>query len=62
MSHHIAMFGGHWSSGGIKYLTCHVTLQNHTKERPGNFMSENSSWYINTSPSLMAIHIAVVEI
>ena len=50
MSHHIAMFGRHWSStsGGINYLTCHVTLQNHMMERPGNFMSENSPWYIGT--------------
>ena len=57
----------HCDGGDIMFLICHVTyrkqtLQNHMMERPGNFMSENSPWYINTFPSLMAIHIAVVEI
>ena len=29
------MFGGHWSiaNGGIKYLICHVTSQNHMIEK-----------------------------
>ena len=29
MGHHIAVFGGHWSSasGDIKYLICRVTSQ-----------------------------------
>ena len=49
------MFGGHWSSasGDIKYLTCHVTLQNHVIEGSSNFYK----W-----PSLVAIGIVIVEI
>ena len=55
VSHHLAMFGGHWSSasGDIKYLTCHVTLQNHVIEGSSNFYK----W-----PSLVAIGIVIVEI
>ena len=63
VSHHLAMFGGHWSSasGDIKYLKYHVTLQNHVIEGLSNVMSGNSSWYITTLPILVAIDI-VVEI
>ena len=62
-SHHLAMFGGHWSSasGDIKYLICHVTSQNHVIERSSNFMSESSSWHVTTLPSLVPIGIVAVE-
>ena len=62
MSHHL--FGGHWSSasGDIKYLTCHVSLQNHVIEGSSNFLSGSFSWYITTAlSSLVLIGIAVVE-
>ena len=64
MSHHLAMFGEHCSnaSGNIKYLTFHVTLQNHVIEGSTNFMSGSSSWYITTLPSLVVIGIVVREI
>ena len=41
MSHHLDMFGGQWSSASrvIKYLKCHLTLQNHVIEESSNFMS-----------------------
>ena len=48
VSHNLVMFGGHWSStsGDIKYLTCHVTSQNHMTEGSSNFISGSSSWYV----------------
>ena len=63
-SHHLAMFGGHWSSacGDIMYLTCHMTLQYHVIEGSSNFMSRSSSWDIATLSSLLAIGIVIVEI
>ena len=44
VSHHLAMLGGHWisGSGDIKYLTCHMTLQNHEIEGSSNFTSGSS--------------------
>ena len=64
MSHHLAMFGGHWSSASedIKFLICNMTLQDHMIQGSSNFMSVSSSWYIITLPDLMAIGIVVVDI
>ena len=64
VSHHLAMFGGHWSSasGDVKYLTCHVTLKNYVIEGSVNFVSGSSSWYITTLPSLVATGIIAVQI
>ena len=64
MSHHLARFGGHWSSASedIKFLICNVTLQDHMIQGSSNFMSVSSSWYIITLPDLMAIGIVVVDI
>ena len=64
MSHHLAMFGGHWSSASedIKFLIRNVTLQDHMIQGSSNFMSVSSSWYIITLPDLMAIGIVVVDI
>ena len=64
MSHHLAIFGGHWSSasGDIKCLTCHVTLQNHVTEGSSNFLSGSSFLYMINMPSFVAICIVVVEI
>ena len=64
LSHHLAMFVDRWSSGSeyTKYLTCHMTLQNHVIEGSSNFMSGSSSLYITTLPSLLAIGIIVVDI
>ena len=64
VSHHLAMFSGHWfsTSGDIKYLTCHLTLQNHVIEGSRNLMKVSSSWYITTLPSLVAVGIVAVEI
>ena len=64
MSHHLAMFDGHWSSesGDLKYLTCHVILQNHVIEGSSNFVSGSFLWYITVLPSLVAMGIIVVEI
>ena len=44
MSHHLALSDGHWSSasGDIKYLTCHVTLQNKVTEGSSNFINGSS--------------------
>ena len=41
VSHHLAMFGGHWSSasGNMQYVNIQVTSQNHLTERSSNFMS-----------------------
>ena len=36
--------------------------KNHVIDESTNFMSENSSWYANTFPSLVAKIIVVVEI
>ena len=62
-SHHIAMFGGHWSIaiGDRKYLMCHVTSQNPVIERSSNFISGSYSWYVTALPSVMAIGTVVVE-
>ena len=64
VSHYLAIFDDHWSSAGgdIKYLTCHVTFQNHVVEGSSNFISESSSRYITTLPSLVTLAIIVVEI
>ena len=64
VSHHLVMFGGYCSIaiGYIKYLICHVTLQNYLIEGSSNFMSGNSSWYVTTLPSLVSIGILVLEI
>ena len=50
MSHHLAIFGDHWSSESddMKYLTCHVTSQNHMTDQSSNFMSGSSSWYVTS--------------
>ena len=59
------MFGGHWSSasGDIKYLTCHMTLQNnHLVERSRNFMSGSSSFYVANLQGLVAVGIVAAEI
>ena len=45
-----------------KYLTCHVTLQNHVIDGSSNFISGSSSWYITTLASLEAIAMLVVKI
>ena len=70
MSHHLAIFGSHWSSasGDIKYLTCHMTIQNHVIKGPVNFMSNYIKWlhWVTTSSkcitllNLMTIGIVVV--
>ena len=63
VTHHFAMFGGHWSSanGDVKYLICHVTSQNHVIGGSSNFMSWTSSWYVTNLPSLAARGIVVIE-
>ena len=62
VSHHLAMFGGHWSSPSedIKFLIYIRPLKT-AMEGSSNSMSENSSWYITTLPSLVAIGIATVD-
>ena len=62
VSHHLAMFGGHWSSPSedIKFLIYIRPLKT-VMEGSSNSMSENSSWYITTLPSLVAIGIATVD-
>ena len=64
VSHHLAMFGDHWSSasGNIKYLIFHVTSQNHLIEGSCKFMNETSLLYVTTMPSLVTIGIVVIEI
>ena len=63
MSHHLAMFGGHWSVeiGDIKYLMCQGTSQNHVIEASSNLMNGSTSWYVTTLSSLVTIDIAVVK-
>ena len=41
VSHHFAMFRGHWSSasGNMTYLTCHLACKNHLNEGSSNFMT-----------------------
>ena len=46
----------------IKYLICHVTKQSHVIEGTCNFMSGNSSRYVTTLLSLVAIDIVEAEI
>ena len=61
--HHLTTFGSHWSiANGNKYSIWRVTLQNHVIEGSSNFMSESSSWYVTTLPSLVKIGIKVVQI
>ena len=54
LSHHLAQLGAHWSSVSrdIKYLLCHVTLQNHVIEGSFNFMSGSSSMNVTTLPKV----------
>ena len=63
VSHHLAMFGGHWSIaiGYVKYLIFHVTSQKYVIEGSSNFMCGSFLWYVTTLPSLLAIGIALVE-
>ena len=58
------MFGSHWSSasGDIKYLICHVNLQNHVIEGLCDLLSGCSSWCVTNLSSLVAKGIVVVEI
>ena len=64
VSHHLAMFGDHWSStsGNIKYLIFQVTSQNYLIEGSYKFMNKTSLLYVTTMPSLVAIDIVVIEI
>ena len=64
VSHHLAMFGGRWSSsnGDINYFICHVTSQNHVIERSSNFLSWSSLCHVTTLPNLVARGIVVVEV
>ena len=64
MSHHLAMFGGHWfnAKGDMKHLICHVTSKNHVIGRSSNFMSGTSSWYVTTLPSLVVIGVVIVKV
>ena len=62
MSHHLAMFGGHWFSASEDINSCHVTLVNHVIEGSSNFMDGSSSWYVTTLPSLEDLDFVVVDI
>ena len=64
VSHHLAMFGDHWSStsGNIKYLIFQVTSQNYLIEGSYKFMNKTSLLYVTTMPSLVAMNIVVIEI
>ena len=64
VSHHLAMFGDHWSSTSenIKYIIFDVTSQNHLIEGSYKFMDKISLLYVTTMPSLAAIDIVVMEI
>ena len=63
-SHHLARFGGHWSSasGNIKKFIFHMTSQNSVIEGSCNFMSGRTSLHVNTLPSLRTIGIMVAEV
>ena len=64
LSHHFAMFGGHWSiaSRDIKHLIYQLTSQNYVIEEPSNFMSRSSSLYVTTFSILVSIGIVTIEI
>ena len=63
VSHHHAMVGGQSSSTrDITDPTYHVTSQDHVIEGSRNFVSETSSLYVTTLPSLVTIGIVVVEV
>ena len=62
MSHHLAMFGGHWFSASGDINSWHVTLVNHEIEGSSNFMNGSSSWYVTTLPSLEDLDFVVVDI
>ena len=49
-------------NSGDMFLICQVTSQNHVIEGSCNFLSGNSSWYVTTLLSLVAIGTAVVDI
>ena len=59
VSHHLAIFGGHWSSasGNMQYVNIQVTSQNHVTERSSNFMSGR----LSLCTSLVAKFIVAVE-
>ena len=61
VSHHLAMFGSHWSVaiGDIMYLIFHVTSQNHVIQRSSSFMI--SLLHFTAFPILVAIDILVGE-
>ena len=64
VSHHLAMFGDHWSSasGNIKYLIFHLTSKNHLIEGSCKFLNKTSLQYVTTVPNLVAVDIVVIEI
>ena len=64
VSHHFAIFGGHWSSasGEIAFLICHMSSQDHMIKGSCDFMGENSSLYAIPLPNAVAVGIMVAEI
>ena len=64
VSHHLARFGGDWScgSGGIAYLICNVTSQDHVTDRSCDVMGGTSSLSVINLPHLVALGIVVAEI
>lgn len=61
---HIAKFHGHGacSNWDIKYLICHVALQDYVIKGSSDFMEGSSSLHITTLSHLVAIDILVMEI
>ena len=64
VSHHFTIFGGHWPSakGDIKYLICHMTLQDHVIEGSRDTMGGSLSSYVTILSSLVAAGIVLAEI
>ena len=64
VSHHLTKFSSHkpCSSSDTAAKIFYVTLQDHVIKESGNFMEGNSSLYIPTLPTLIAIDIVLMDI
>ena len=62
--HHLAKFSSHkpCSSSDTAAKIFYVTLQDHVIKESGNFVEGNSSLYIPTLPTLIAIDIVLMDI
>ena len=64
ISEHLATFNGKRPCGSrdIRYLICHMTLQNHMIKGCCDFMKGRSLLYVTALPSVVAVVFVGVDI